>query len=61
KFITRCGMGACQGRQCANAVAHIVAAETGKSVNISGLYRGRPPITPITIGQLASLPTEKRQ
>ena len=59
KFISRCGMGACQGRQCANAVSHIVAAETGKSVKESGLYRGRPPITPITIGQLASLHAEE--
>ncbi|MCK4492685.1 MAG: FAD-dependent oxidoreductase [Methylococcales bacterium] len=58
KFITRCGMGACQGRQCANAVAHIVASETGKSVKESGLYRGRPPVTPITIGQLAALAVE---
>ncbi len=61
KFITRCGMGACQGRQCANAVAHIVAAETGKSLPESGLYRGRPPVTPISLGQLADLfPQEKK-
>ncbi len=55
KFITRCGMGACQGRQCANAVAHIVAAETGKSLPEAGFYRGRPPVTPISLGQLAHL------
>ena len=60
KFITRCGMGPCQGRQCANAVAHIVASETGRSVASSGLYRGRPPVTPITIGQLAALHTEDK-
>ena len=55
KFLTRCGMGPCQGRQCSNAVAHIVAAETGKSVQQAGLYRGRPPVTPLTLGQLANL------
>jgi NADPH-dependent 2,4-dienoyl-CoA reductase/sulfur reductase-like enzyme len=60
KFITRCGMGPCQGRQCANAVAHIVATETGQSVEASGLYRGRPPVTPITIGQLAALHAENK-
>ncbi|MEO0967139.1 MAG: hypothetical protein AAFX80_02080 [Cyanobacteria bacterium J06639_18] len=27
KFYLRCGMGPCQGRQCALAFAHIVAAE----------------------------------
>ncbi len=55
KFLTRCGMGPCQGRQCSNAVAHIVAAESGCSIQKAGLYRGRPPVTPLTLGQLASL------
>ncbi|NOQ36512.1 MAG: FAD-binding protein [Methylococcaceae bacterium] len=55
KFLTRCGMGVCQGRQCANAVAHIVARETGKPIQQAGLYRGRPPVTPLTLGQLADL------
>ncbi len=55
KFITRCGMGACQGRQCANAVAQIVSSETGKPIQQAGLYRGRPPVTPLSLGQLADL------
>ncbi len=60
KFLTRCGMGPCQGRQCADAVAHIVAAATEKSHPDGGLYRGRPPVTPLTLGQLAALfPEEK--
>ena len=29
KFLTRCGMGPCQGRQCADAVAQVLAAELG--------------------------------
>ena len=55
KFLTRCGMGPCQGRQCADAVAHIVAAAGGESVARGGQYRGRPPVTPLTLGQFASL------
>lgn len=55
KFLTRCGMGLCQGRQCADAVAHVVAAAGGESVARGGHYRGRPPVTPLTLGQLASL------
>ncbi len=61
KFINRCGMGACQGRQCANAVANIVAAETGKTIHEAGIYRGRPPVTPITLGQLANLYPQEKQ
>jgi len=54
KFLTRCGMGPCQGRQCAEAVSHIIAAESGET-KPRQLYRGRPPVTPLTLGQLASL------
>lgn len=59
KFITRCGMGACQGRQCSNAVAHIVADAGGEAVSVKSHYRGRPPVTPLTLGQLAALSVEK--
>ncbi len=55
KFLTRCGMGPCQGRQCANAVTHITAAACNKPVQQIALYRGRPPVTPLTLGQLSSL------
>lgn len=61
KFLTRCGMGPCQGRQCAEAVAFIVAAASGKSLPECGLYRGRPPVTPLTLGQLASLYPEEQE
>jgi len=59
KFLTRCGMGPCQGRQCAESVAHIVAAAGGDDVALGGHYRGRPPVTPLTLGQLASLSPEE--
>lgn len=55
KFFTRCGMGPCQGRQCSNAVAHIVADESGNAVKDMGHFRGRPPVAPLTLEQLASL------
>lgn len=58
KFFTRCGMGPCQGRQCSNAVAHIVADESGKAVEDMGHFRGRPPVAPLTLEQLASLKKE---
>lgn len=61
KFLARCGMGPCQGRQCVNAVAHITASATDKPVQQMGLYRGRPPVTPLTLGQLASLFQEEAQ
>ena len=55
KFLTRCGMGPCQGRQCDAAVAHIVANSGGRNVSDGGHYRSRPPVAPLTLGQLASL------
>ena len=55
KYLSRCGMGACQGRQCANAVAHIVADAGGQPVSASSHFRGRPPVAPLTLQQLASL------
>ncbi len=55
KFFTRCGMGPCQGRQCTNAVAHIVADEKAMPVEEMGHFRGRPPVAPLTLEQLASL------
>ncbi len=55
KYFTRCGMGPCQGRQCSNAVAHIVADATGKTVAESGVFRCRPPVTPLTLKQLANI------
>jgi NADPH-dependent 2,4-dienoyl-CoA reductase/sulfur reductase-like enzyme len=61
KFLTRCGMGPCQGRQCADAVAHVVAAAGGEPVAEGGHYRGRPPVTPLTLGQLASLYPEETE
>ena len=51
----RCGMGPCQGRQCASAVAHIVASEQQRSVSDYPAFRVRPPIRPLSVEQLAHL------
>ena len=59
KYLSRCGMGACQGRQCANAVAHIVADAGGHAVSARSHFRGRPPVAPLTLQQLASLSEEQ--
>lgn len=55
KAFTRAGMGPCQGRQCGYSMAHIVAAAQGRSVEEVGFYRIRPPLKPVTLGELASL------
>ncbi len=55
KAFLRCGMGPCQGRQCASSVAHIVAAESQRSVADFPAFRVRPPIRPLTIEQLSQL------
>jgi NADPH-dependent 2,4-dienoyl-CoA reductase/sulfur reductase-like enzyme len=55
KSITRAGMGPCQGRQCGYTVAHIIAAVHNKPVAEVGFYRIRPPLKPLTLGELASL------
>ncbi len=57
KAFTRAGMGPCQGRQCGYTVAHILAAAEGRSVPDVGLYRVRPPLKPVTLGELAALDT----
>lgn len=59
KYLSRCGMGPCQGRQCANAVAHIVADAGGQAISVDSHFRGRPPVAPLTLAQLASLSEEQ--
>lgn len=58
KAFTRAGMGPCQGRQCGYTVAHILAQAHGEPVETVGFYRIRPPLKPLTLGELASLDIE---
>ncbi len=52
KAFSRCGMGPCQGRQCSDTVSAIIAAKQGRSMDEVGYFRIRPPIKPVTLGQL---------
>jgi NADPH-dependent 2,4-dienoyl-CoA reductase/sulfur reductase-like enzyme len=58
KSFLRCGMGACQGRECALTVTEMIAAHRGVSPAAVGSYRVRFPIKPITVAEVASLPQE---
>ena len=58
KYATRCGMGPCQGRQCGLTVSRIIAHTSGRSMEDVGALRIRPPVKPITMGQLAAMAPE---
>ncbi len=66
KAFTRCGMGPCQGRMCAAVVSEIFAERHHAGVGDVGHYRIRPPVKPVTVGELAGLegtgsgPVERR-
>lgn len=49
KTFTRCGMGACQGRQCGTPLSRILAKATGRPVDAIGALRIRPPLKPTLI------------
>jgi NADPH-dependent 2,4-dienoyl-CoA reductase/sulfur reductase-like enzyme len=55
KAFTRCGMGPCMGRKCAATVSQLIAQVRGLPVAEVGHYRIRPPIRPLTVGQLADM------
>ncbi len=59
KAFTRCGMGPCQGRFCGLTVTEMLADARGVSPAEIGYYRIRPPVKPITLGELASLPSDE--
>ena len=54
KAFTRCGMGACQGQYCAVSVEQEFTRQLGMPVAEIGHFRARPPLKPITLGQLAN-------
>ena len=53
KRIVRCGMGLCQGRTCSRMVTRILAEETGQEPWQLLPATDRPPVRPVTIGELA--------
>jgi thioredoxin reductase/bacterioferritin-associated ferredoxin len=52
KNITRSGMGYCQGRTCGSILAHILATETGRTVEESQFLNIRPPVHPLFIERI---------
>jgi NADPH-dependent 2,4-dienoyl-CoA reductase/sulfur reductase-like enzyme len=56
KAFLRCGMGPCQGRLCGLTVTELIAEQRRGTPETVGYYRLRPPVKPITLGELASLP-----
>jgi thioredoxin reductase/bacterioferritin-associated ferredoxin len=55
KAFLRCGMGPCQGRLCGLSVVETIAEARGMTPEQVGYYRIRPPIKPVTLGELAAL------
>ena len=55
KSFVRSGMGPCQGRLCGLTVVELIAESRGVPVSEVGYYRIRPPVKPITVGELATL------
>jgi NADPH-dependent 2,4-dienoyl-CoA reductase/sulfur reductase-like enzyme len=60
KSFLRCGMGPCQGRLCGLTVTELIADARGVSPAEVGYFRLRPPVKPITLAELASLPVAER-
>lgn len=55
KAFTRCGMGPCQGRTCGTVLMATIAQARGVSPADVEPIRVRPPLKPLTLGELASL------
>ncbi len=58
KAFLRAGMGPCQGRMCGPTVSELFAEMQDRTVASVGYYRIRPPLKPVTVGELAGLETE---
>lgn len=49
----RCGMGLCQGKTCGKLVTRIISEETGIPIRDIPAATDRPPVRPVTFGELA--------
>jgi hypothetical protein len=61
KSFVRCGMGPCQGRLCGLTAVEMIAECQGVPVSEVGYYRIRPPVKPVTVGDLATLDVATRE
>lgn len=59
KAFVRAGMGPCQGRYCGLTVTRLLAEANGLSPDQTGHYRIRPPIKPVTLGEIATMPSQE--
>jgi thioredoxin reductase/bacterioferritin-associated ferredoxin len=59
KRMTRAGMGECQGRMCSPALAHMIAHRRDIPLEAIAPPSIRPPVTPVPIHVLATLPDEQ--
>lgn len=57
KSFLRCGMGPCQGRMCGATVTEVLADALNRPPAEIGHFRLRAPVKPITLAELAALPT----
>lgn len=55
KAFGRAGMGPCQGRYCGLSVTALLVEANGRSPDETGYYRIRPPLKPVTLGELAAM------
>ncbi len=55
KSFCRAGMGPCQGRLCSLTVTEMLAEANNATPGAVGDYRRRPPVKPLTVGELAAL------
>lgn len=55
KAFGRSGMGPCQGRYCGLSVSQILSVANNISLDDTGYYRIRPPLKPVTLGELADM------
>jgi NADPH-dependent 2,4-dienoyl-CoA reductase/sulfur reductase-like enzyme len=54
KFMSRCGMGPCQGRMCGTPVTQLIAQRLGLHPDEVGAYRVRPPLKPLPLSVIAN-------
>ena len=57
KSFLRVGMGPCQGRMCGPTVSAILAQANRTPMDAVGYFRVRPPLKPITLGEIATIET----
>lgn len=55
KAFGRAGMGPCQGRYCGLTMTALLAEANRQTPDETGYYRIRPPLKPVTLGELAAM------